>query len=77
MEADDRIEKLMALVLLQLMKTSTTKEKAVQLSVAGFTNTEIADLLRTTTGIVAQRLHEARHAIKKKKMTKPKSDATE
>jgi DNA-directed RNA polymerase specialized sigma24 family protein len=71
MEPNDRTEKLMALLLLQQLKSSSMKDKAVQLSIAGFSNIEIADLLQTTTGAVAVRLHEARHSAKKKK--KPKT----
>jgi hypothetical protein len=70
MEPNDRTEKLMALLLLHQLKSSSMKEKAVQLSIAGFTNLEIADLLQTTTGVVAVRLHEARHSPKKKKSSK-------
>jgi hypothetical protein len=42
------------------MKGSTQAEKAMQLSLAGFTNVEIADLLRTTPGVVAQLLYQTR-----------------
>jgi DNA-directed RNA polymerase specialized sigma24 family protein len=36
------------------------------LSLAGFTNTEIADLLQTTTAVVAQSLYEGRRKPKRK-----------
>jgi len=49
----DRAERLLALMLLNQMKGSSQREKALQLSVAGFSNTEIADLLQTTSGVVA------------------------
>jgi len=64
--AADRAEKLLALLLIQQMKASPQRDKAVQLSVAGFTNTEIADLLKTTTAVVGQALYEARSKPKKK-----------
>ena len=56
----ERSERLLALILLQLMGTAPQKKKIVQLSVAGFTNIEIADLLETTTGVVAQSLYAER-----------------
>jgi hypothetical protein len=42
------------------MGNAPQKRKIVQLSVAGFTNFEIADLLETTTGVVAQSLYTER-----------------
>jgi len=62
--AIDRVERLLALLLVQQMKGATQQEKAIQLSVAGFTNTEIADLLRTTAKVITQRLHEERRSKK-------------
>lgn len=56
----DRLERILALVLLQNMKGASQQDKIVQLSLAGFTNYEIADLLQTTTGVVAQSLYAAR-----------------
>lgn len=55
----DRLERILALVLLQNMKGASQQDKIVQLSLAGFTNYEIADLLQTTTGVVAQSLYTA------------------
>jgi len=68
-EATDRVERLLALLLIQEVKTQ--REKIVQLNVAGFTNTEIADLLQTTSGVVNQELYAARKS--KKKNTKKRS----
>jgi len=65
MESTDRIERLLALLLVQQARTQ--RDKIVQLNVAGFTNTEVADLLQTTTGVVNQVLYEARKGKKKKK----------
>ena len=67
MAAGDRAENLLALLLLQQMKASPQRDKVVHLSLAGFTNTEIADLLQTTTAVVAQSLYEAKKKTKKKK----------
>ena len=45
------------------MKGVPQREKCLQLSVAGFTNTEIADLLQTTAAVVGQSLYEARKGV--------------
>jgi len=63
-EPTERDERLLALLLIHNMKGTTQAEKAMQLSLAGFTNVEIANLLQTTAKVVTQRLHEIR---KKKK----------
>lgn len=62
-ESSSRVERLLGLLLIQQMKTQ--RDKIVQLNVAGFTNTEVADLLQTTTGVVSQVLYEARKGKKK------------
>lgn len=59
-EADNRTEKLLALLLLQNMKGITQAEKALQLSVAGFTAVEIADLLQTKASVIHQHLYTMR-----------------
>ena len=66
----ERNERLLALLLLQQMKASPQREKALQLSLAGFSNAEIADLLQTTTAVVAQQLYETRRQTKPKKKKK-------
>ncbi len=58
----DRVERLLAILLIQNMKGASQQEKAVQLSVAGFSNIEIADLLRTSAQVVAQHIYQARKA---------------
>ena len=68
MESTERIERLLALQLLRQL--TTQRDKAVHLSLAGFTNSEIADLLQTNANVVGQRLHEARKAPKKNKKKK-------
>jgi DNA-directed RNA polymerase specialized sigma24 family protein len=63
----DRSEKILALLLLQQLKSASQGEKAFQLSIAGFTNSEIADLLDTNAAAIAQALYLGRR--------KPKSSA--
>ena len=63
----DRVERLLALLVIQNMKAATQKEKAVQLSSAGFTNIEIADLLRTSAQVVAQHLYSSKKSKSSKK----------
>lgn len=64
-EANNRTEKILALLLLQGMKGATQAEKAVQLSAAGFTAVEIADLLETNAAVVHQHLYAMRKKKKK------------
>lgn len=56
----DRSDKILALVLLNSMKSASQQEKIVQLNLAGFSNLEIANLLQTTSAVVAQSLYAAR-----------------
>jgi DNA-directed RNA polymerase specialized sigma24 family protein len=56
----DRIEKLLALILLEQMKGTSQGEKIRRLNLAGFTNSEIADFLDTKATVVAVRLSESR-----------------
>jgi DNA-directed RNA polymerase specialized sigma24 family protein len=60
----DRVERLLALLLVQ--QTKTLKEKIVQLSLAGFTATEIADLTEAKPQTIHNTLYEARKAKKKR-----------
>lgn len=55
---NDRVERLLALMLVQNMKGK--REKAVHLSLAGFSNVEIADILQTSNATISQLLYEAR-----------------
>jgi DNA-binding CsgD family transcriptional regulator len=64
-EIGSRTEKILALLLLQGMKGATQAEKAVHLSVAGFTAVEIADLLGTKAAVVHQHLYSMRKKKKK------------
>lgn len=64
----ERVERLLALLLIQQVKTQ--RDKILQLNVAGFTNTEVADLLQTTTGVVNQVLYTSRKGKKTKGLKK-------
>lgn len=64
-ESVDRIERLLALSIIHSMKGATQAEKALQLSIAGFTNVEIGNLLQTTAAVISQYMYTAR---KKKKV---------
>ena len=63
----DRIERLLAILVVQSMKGATQADKALQLSLAGFTNVEIGNLLQTTQGVIGQHLYTARKKKKKAK----------
>lgn len=64
-DPSNRTERILALLLMQGMKGATQAEKAVQLSAAGFTAVEIADLLDTSTAVVHQHLYAMRKKRKK------------
>lgn len=63
----DRTERLLAIMLLETMKSASQREKALRLSLAGFSNVEIADLLQTSPQVVAQHLYESRKGLGRKK----------
>lgn len=66
---DKRIENLLVMILLNSLKGASIAEKALQLSLAGFSNIEIADFLRTSPQVVANALSAKR---KKKKVVRKK-----
>jgi hypothetical protein len=72
----DRTERLLALLLLEQMKGSTQGLKAIKLSLAGFSNLEIADILQTTSVRVADALYSARQASTTSKVRKSQSKKT-
>ena len=55
-EKEDRIEKLLAVLLLNNIKDAPISKKATQLNLAGFSNIEIADLLETSSQVIANAL---------------------
>ncbi|MCZ6490624.1 MAG: hypothetical protein O7A06_08845 [Acidobacteria bacterium] len=59
-ETTDRSERLLALLLVQNMKGATQAEKALKLSLAGFTNVETADILQTSAAVISQLLYATR-----------------
>lgn len=63
----DRTERLLAILLLESMRGASQREKAVRLSLAGFSNVEIADLLQTSAQVIAQHLYESRKGTKRKR----------
>lgn len=67
MATTDRSERILALLLLNSMSGASQTQKIVQLSLAGFSNLEIADLLQTTNTAVATH----RYAAKKTGERKP------
>ncbi|HCR71847.1 MAG TPA: hypothetical protein DIW23_10420 [Anaerolineae bacterium] len=69
---NDRVERLLALILLNQMKGESQRDKAVQLNLAGFSNLEIANILETNSAVIAQVLYEA----KKNKVTKKANKKT-
>jgi DNA-directed RNA polymerase specialized sigma24 family protein len=57
---EQRIEILLALILLNDMKGSSQKEKVLMLNRAGFSNVEIANVMEITAENVATSLYQAR-----------------
>jgi DNA-binding CsgD family transcriptional regulator len=49
------------------MKGASQKEKAIQLSLAGFSNVEIADLLQTSSQVIAQQLYKSQRKRPRRK----------
>ena len=62
MAEKDRMERILALLLLHNMPSASQQEKIIQLNLAGFSNLEIADLLQTTSAVVSQTLYASRKA---------------
>lgn len=55
-----RVERLLAWIMLERMEGRPLADKAVRLQHAGFANSEIADMLGTTSATIAQTLYVAR-----------------
>lgn len=70
---EERVEKLLAQILLHFLKEAPQGLKAHKLSAVGFTNMEIADLLGTTSAVVSQALYEKRKSKSKKSVRKNSS----
>lgn len=67
MEKTDRTDKLLALILLQGMKSATLFEKVHQLNLAGFTNLEIANILQLKSDLVSDALYRARRGTSRER----------
>lgn len=63
----ERIERLLALILLHDLKDAPQADKAKVLSRAAFSNSEIAALLGTSAAVVAQQLYALRRGGGKKR----------
>jgi len=66
MNPENKIERLLAMMLLQDLKEVSQTKKAEILNTVGFSNPEIADLLGTTPGVIAQQLYAGRSGTKSK-----------
>lgn len=75
MVKSDRTETLLAMILLQQIKSAPQQEKIVQLNIAGFSNLEIANMLETTAAVVAQSLYAARKDKSPKTTKKTKENS--
>lgn len=60
MDDTERLERILAVLLLNSMGDASQQEKITQLNLAGFSNVEIAEFLQTTPAVVAQTLYAAR-----------------
>lgn len=69
MENTERTERLLALILIGQMKDASQRDKIHRLNLAGFNNTEIADILETTSEVVASSLYQKRKAKTARKRT--------
>ncbi len=76
MISDDRVERVLILLLLQEMKGATQREKVRLLNLAGLANSEIAEYLETSPQVVAQYIYEARKAGKTGSRRKRKAKAS-
>jgi len=65
--AQDRTERLLAILLVESMRGTSQRDKAVRLNLAGFSNVEIADLLQTSAQVVAQYLYSSRKGKRRKR----------
>ena len=63
----ERIERLLALILIEALKNSSQKEKVWKLNQAGFSNIEIAELLDTKPAVIATNIYEYKKSKKNKK----------
>ena len=62
----DRTDRLLVMILLQLMEKAPQAKKIYHLNLAGLSNIEIADALETSPQVVSQSLYEVRKGQQKK-----------
>jgi len=67
---NERIERLLALILLHTMKGASQKDKASQLNIAGFSNIEIAEFLQTSPAVIATLVYQSKKSGKSGKRKK-------
>lgn len=67
MDSNERIERLLVVLILQSMKGATQEEKVKQLNICGFSNIEIAEFLNTNPAVVASLLYKSKKTSKSKK----------
>lgn len=70
MEGLERVEKLLALILVHDMRDAPLSDKAVALRSAGLGNGEIAEVLGSTAKSVGQQLYAVRKGGKRRKKSK-------
>ncbi len=70
--SSERLERILALLLLQSMKDASQMEKATKLNIAGFSNVEIAEYLEIAPATVGVMIHRISKAKKKTKTKQSK-----
>lgn len=71
-----RTERLLAMLVLHNMAEASKVDKCVRLNAVGFSNSDIADLIDTSSGTVATNLSAARKAKGRRKPAKATKKAT-
>ncbi len=71
----ERLERLVALILLETMRDSTQGEKAVRLRTSGFSNAQIAQMLGTSPQVVKQLQYVWRSTRVSRGLSKRKAQA--
>ncbi len=62
----ERTERLLALSLIELMRSTSKGQKVAKLNVAGFSNIEIAELLSISPAMAATLIYQSKKVSKKK-----------
>ena len=64
--SNERIERLLVLLLLQAMKGLPQRDKVIQLNIAGFSNIEISEFLGTNSATIASLLYQSKKSKRKR-----------